>query len=186
MYLHVHTAGVTPVGYSQYGDIPSGSDKGVLLVKMRRGQELKLRAIARKGIGKDHAKWMPVATAVFQHLPDIRIDAGLVASLTDNQRDEICEADPRGTFRHNTLAKKIEVVDPELYQYDGEAVAKAAELGVAGAIDIVQREDAFVFRIESTGARPAADIVQSAFEVLQSKLYQLEVGVDQLSISRGL
>jgi len=38
----------------------------ILLVKMRRNQELKLKAIARKGIGKDHAKWMPVATCSFQ------------------------------------------------------------------------------------------------------------------------
>jgi hypothetical protein len=37
-------------------------------------QELKLRAIARKGIGKDHAKWIPVATAVYQYMPKITID----------------------------------------------------------------------------------------------------------------
>ena len=41
-------------------------DKPIVIVKMRRGQELKLKAIARKGIGKDHAKWSPVATARYQ------------------------------------------------------------------------------------------------------------------------
>jgi DNA-directed RNA polymerase II subunit RPB3 len=40
----------------------------------RGRQELKLRAIARKGIGKDHAKWIPVATAVFQFVPKITVD----------------------------------------------------------------------------------------------------------------
>ena len=53
-------ADIHPVGYHEVGD------RGILLVKMRRGQELRLRAVARKGTGKDHAKWMPVATCVFQ------------------------------------------------------------------------------------------------------------------------
>jgi hypothetical protein len=30
-------------------------------------QEIKLKATARKGIGKDHAKWIPVATATYQY-----------------------------------------------------------------------------------------------------------------------
>jgi len=173
--------GVVPVGYHERHD-PSRVDKGILIVKMRKGQELKLRAIARKGIGKDHAKWQPVATAVFQHMPDIHINASLVSSLSDEQRDAICDADPRGTFQHNKVTQSIEVVDPELYQYDGEAVEKAAEFGVPGAIDIVQREDTFVFKIESTGSRMAADIVQSAFEVLLHKLDTLNIGIDKLMI----
>lgn len=34
----------------------------------------------------------------------------------------------------------MEVVDPELYMYDGEVLAKAAELGKPGLIDICQRQ----------------------------------------------
>jgi len=43
---------VAPIGYRGRD---SRDVKGILIVKMRRGQELRLKAIARKGIGKDHA-----------------------------------------------------------------------------------------------------------------------------------
>eukprot|EP00882_Tetradesmus_deserticola_P028695 GHRQ01031970.1.p1 GENE.GHRQ01031970.1~~GHRQ01031970.1.p1 ORF type:complete len:212 (+),score=80.39 GHRQ01031970.1:263-898(+) len=59
-----------------------GSVKPVVLLKLGRNQEIKLRAIARKGIGKDHAKWIPVATAVFQYVADISINQGLMDELT--------------------------------------------------------------------------------------------------------
>ncbi|ORY94381.1 RNA polymerase Rpb3/Rpb11 dimerization domain-containing protein [Syncephalastrum racemosum] len=45
------------------------NDPGVLLCKLRKGHELKLKCIAKKGVAKEHAKWSPVSGVAFEYDP---------------------------------------------------------------------------------------------------------------------
>ncbi len=65
-----------------------------------------MRATARKGTGKDHAKWQPVATCAFQYMPDIRIDPTIAAQMTEAQKVEWVDASPTKVFRYNNVTRQ--------------------------------------------------------------------------------
>ena len=60
----------------------------VKILVLAPGQEVKLKATARKGVGKDHAKWMPVATVSMSPIPDIRINRQRMNTLSLAQKQE--------------------------------------------------------------------------------------------------
>ena len=56
---------VTPAHFISQDEQDESQDNGIAIVKMGPGQRLKLKAIARMGIAKEHAKWSPVAVATY-------------------------------------------------------------------------------------------------------------------------
>lgn len=91
---------------------PNGN--GPLICKLRRGQELKVKCIAKKGIAKEHAKWMPTAAVGFEYDPHNKL------RHTDlwYETDKVAEWPPSKNAAWEEPAQEGEVFD-----YDAEPVS---------------------------------------------------------------
>ncbi|XP_062090454.1 DNA-directed RNA polymerases II, IV and V subunit 3-like [Humulus lupulus] len=169
---------VVPVDFSDPAGDESTEHRGVIIVKLRRGQELRLRAIARKGIGKDHAKWSPAATVSFMYEPDIRINEELMETLTLEEKKSWVESSPTRVFELDPETHQVYVFDAEAYTYDDEVIKKAEAMGKPGLVDITAKEDSFIFTVETTGAVKASQLVIHAIEILKQKLDAVRLSED--------
>ncbi|EOX98333.1 hypothetical protein QUC31_015227 [Theobroma cacao] len=176
LYSSDHT--VVPVDFTDSAGYDSSEQRGIIIVKLRRGQELRLRAIARKGIGKDHAKWSPAATVTFMYEPEIHINEDMMETLTLEEKQSFVESSPTRVFDIDPNTQQVVVVDPEAYTYDDEVLKKAEAMGKPGLVEIYAKEDSFIFTVESTGAIKASQLVLNAIEVLKQKLDAVRLSED--------
>lgn len=68
---------------------------------------------------------------------------------------------------------QVEVGDAEAYAFDDEPLIKAADMGFPDLLTMKPHPNKYVFKVESTGALHAYNIVLLAFDVLLNKLSKL-------------
>lgn len=136
-------------------------DPNILLAKLRPGQEISLRVHCILGIGSDHAKFSPVATASYRLMPVIDIKEpirGLQAKkfqkcfpsgvIGIDEHDQAYVADAR----KDTVSR--EVLRHEEFE---------------GKVKLGRKRTHFIFNIESTGAMSPLEIFLKSVRILKNK-----------------
>ncbi|XP_065355743.1 DNA-directed RNA polymerases I and III subunit RPAC1 [Calliphora vicina] len=133
----------------------------ILISQMRPGHEFDLKLVAVKGVGKDHAKFSPVATAFYRLLPEIKLkrevkgkDAILlqkcfspeVIGIDDDERAYVKNA------RYDTCSRNV-------YRYPE----------LADSVEMSRIRDHYIFSVESVGALKPDVIFVEAVKVLKKK-----------------
>jgi DNA-directed RNA polymerase subunit D len=135
------------------------------IIKLAKGQKLKLEAYARLGKGKAHAKWQPVCVCAYKYYPKIEVPTAKCADCT--KCADIC---PK-----KVLAMKGEKVDIRdilacnLCMDCVEACPKKGE-----GIQVGWEKNAFIMNIETTGVLPPERVLQEATKILDKQLSEFE------------
>lgn len=129
---------------------------GPIIAKLREGQELKMKCIAKKGIAIEHAKWAPTAAVGFEYDPNNKL----------RHMDLWYEEDPAKEWPKSKYAEWEEPAqEGEPFDYDA----------VPGR---------FYFELESAGNMEPDVVVQEGIKVLQQKLAGIIAGLG--STAEGL
>ncbi|KAN0091098.1 DNA-directed RNA polymerase, insert domain containing protein [Tylopilus felleus] len=121
----------------------------ILICKIRKGQELHLRCVAKKGIAKEHAKWSPCSAVAFEYDPYNKL----------RHTTYWYEADSRAEWPVGDNAKEEEPPrDDEVFDFN----AKPRK---------------FYFEVETDGSLGPQEVVMKGLAELQTKLANLILGL---------
>ena len=149
---------------SENPDIFPVSDK-IPIIKLAKGQKLKLEAYARLGKGKNHAKWQPVSMCAYKYFPKVEVPSEKCENCA--KCVDICPKKVL-TMKDN----KIEVRDLLACNLCRDCVKVCPQK--PPAIKVEWEKNAFIMNIESTGALPPERIIQEATKILDKHLKEFE------------
>lgn len=118
-------------------------EQGALICQLRRGQEIRMKCIAKKGIAKEHAKWAPTAAIGFEY-------------------------DPWNKLRHTTLWYETDAKAE--WPAPAKNGAWEEEPQEGDKFDYDAEPNKFYIELEGTGVMSPDNILHSGIRVLQAKL----------------
>lgn len=162
----------------------------ILIAKMRPGQQLDMTMHAHLGVGKDHAKFSPVATATYRLMPQITITQPILGAdaikfqgcfphgVIDLERVTASDvASGNSVYDGREGDEKAVVKDPFRDTVSRECLRHDE---FKGKVKLGRKQDHFIFSVESTGQYPSDMLFLDAVDVLKFKAKRLLRAMDEM------
>lgn len=147
--------------------VPTNPD--ILIAKLRPGNELDITVHAQMGLGRDHAKFSPVATASYRLMPIIDI----LQPITGSDARKFARCFPRGVIGLRDTDGDVEafVQDPMRDTVSRECLRHPE---FEGKVKLGRRRDHFIFSVEGTGQWDSDDMFLDSIAVLRQKCVDMK------------
>jgi len=147
------------------GKPPAPTNPNIVLTKLRPGQRVNMELHAVKGVGKDHAKFSPVATASYCLLPHIKIKKPIPFHLAQ----EFQKCFSPGVIKIDPRTQEVSV-DEQNVRKDSVSREVLRHPEFADSVDLGRVRDYFIFSVESEGPYAPERLFPEAVKVMREKL----------------
>ncbi|KAF9467881.1 DNA-directed RNA polymerase [Collybia nuda] len=154
---------------------PAPTNPNIVLAKLRPGQGVEMELHAVKGVGKDHAKFSPVATASYRLLPNITITKPIPPEYADKFQN--CFSP--GVIRVDPKTKAVSV-DKHNLRKDTVSREVLRHPEFSDHVQLSRVRDHFIFNVESEGPYPPERLLLEAIKVMREKLVTIRKAAEAL------
>ncbi|XP_006455111.1 hypothetical protein AGABI2DRAFT_209410 [Agaricus bisporus var. bisporus H97] len=144
---------------------PGPMNPNIVLAKLRPGQSVRMELHAIKGVGKDHAKFSPVATASYRLLPHIKIKKPIPPSLSEKFQKCFSPGVVKIDSRTGSAS-----VDENNVRKDSVSREVLRHPEFVDSVELSRVRDYFLFNVESEGAYTPERLLPEALKVMREKI----------------
>ncbi|KAH9856839.1 insert subdomain of RNA polymerase alpha subunit [Lenzites betulinus] len=162
---------------SVFGElVPTATNKDIVLAKLRPGQVINVELHAIKGVGKEHAKWSPVATATYRLHPLILLNPS--KPIPPHLAEKFAACFSPGVVKVNTDGK-ISIDDRHLRK-DTMSREVLRHKEFEGSVELKRIRDWFIYSVESEGPYAPEALFPEAIKVMRGKISSIRAAAEAL------
>lgn len=155
---------------------PAPTNKEIVLAKLRPGQEIDMELHAIKGVGKEHAKWSPVATASYRLHPLIILNPE--KPIPPHLAKKFASCFSPGVV---TIDKDGEVtIDERNMRKDSVSREVLRHKEFEGSVQLRRIRDWFIFNVESEGPYAPERLFLESIKVMRDKIATIKAAAEGL------
>ncbi|KAI0933608.1 hypothetical protein AcW1_005394 [Taiwanofungus camphoratus] len=156
--------------------IPGPTNKDIVLAKLRPGQEVDMELHAIKGVGKDHAKWSPVATASYRLHPLVLLNPS--RPVPSHLADKFAKCFSPGVVQVDRNGKVS--IDERNLRKESMSREVLRHKEFEGCVELKRIRDWFIFNVESEGPYAPERLLPEAIAVMREKIASIRMAAEAL------